>query len=167
MNTSSPRKEVANAAKFITNKQGKEDQQINREDHVKERGGDRREGGRRGGRGKGQYLFQEHQRRRGGNHSQEVDSGQENTSQENTTTLVVQKNDHIAQSRNDNKQKSKLDNESTSPRQMELPIMPQNRLPGRQQTTSVVQVHNLMQQSIQGDPMSHKTGYGALINVDV
>ena len=65
--------------------------------------------------------FQDGRGGRKGNHSQEVEGSNTDTSYNNTTTLVVHYNDNLAQSRSNNKQElnanGKPDNVSISPRQ--------------------------------------------------
>ena len=65
--TSSPRREIATAAEIIMDKQGKEVQQINADNHIKEgRGRGEGRGGGRGGRGRRHFNFQGNQAGRGG-----------------------------------------------------------------------------------------------------
>ena len=88
------------------------------------KGSNNREGGGRGcGRVKGRFLlsFQDDKVGRGGNHSQEIEGSNLDTSYNNTTTIVVHQHDNTAQSRSKNEQElnanGKPDNASISPQQ--------------------------------------------------
>ena len=68
----------------------------------------------------GDNIYPKNTKEDEGDHTQDVNNDQGNTSQEITTTLVVLEKDNLAQSKSDNEQQintdGKPDNASTSPR---------------------------------------------------